>query len=417
MLEILVKWQPEHLSTFRNETSSIFLKDERFPFEKCEEILLKFLKREFKRFKDAVVQWTMHPWERDARMARKALKRGSQAYGLLIELACTRSSDELLGARRAYQSLYSESIEEDVACRVEGIQRQFLVALVSSYRYEGSQKNDVAIESDAQKLNKAIRNGDKTMLIKDEEIVRILTTRSKPHLVEVFKCYYDDFDKDIVEDLSEESSLKDTIYCLCAPPVYFSKILDSAMKANATKNEKEALTRVIVTRTDVDMKDIAEEYNKQYGTPLAKKIEDVALGNYKDFLVTLVQRALAKGRILGVDEKSMMEILVKWHPEDLTTFRNENSSIFLKDKYFLFEIWQDYHIAFLVKEFLRFQVQWTMHPWERDARMARKALDGRPQAYGLLIELACTRSSDELLGARKAYQSLYGESIEEDIAS
>nr|CAN68222.1 hypothetical protein VITISV_017852 [Vitis vinifera] len=124
MLEILVKWQPEHLSTFRNETSSIFLKDERFPFEKCEEILLKFLKREFKRFKDAVVQWTMHPWERDARMARKALKRGSQAYGLLIELACTRSSDELLGARRAYQSLYSESIEEDVACRVEGIQRQ-----------------------------------------------------------------------------------------------------------------------------------------------------------------------------------------------------------------------------------------------------------------------------------------------------
>ncbi|XP_059590126.1 annexin D4-like [Vitis vinifera] len=72
------------------------------------------------RFKDAVVQWTMHPWERDARMARKALKRGSQAYGLLIELACTRSSDELLGARRAYQSLYSESIEEDVACQVEG---------------------------------------------------------------------------------------------------------------------------------------------------------------------------------------------------------------------------------------------------------------------------------------------------------
>ncbi|XP_003634957.2 annexin D4-like [Vitis vinifera] len=240
MLEILVKWQPEHLSTFRNETSSIFLKDERFPFEKCEEILLKFLKREFKRFKDAVVQWTMHPWERDARMARKALKRGSQAYGLLIELACTRSSDELLGARRAYQSLYSESIEEDVACRVEGIQRQFLVALVSSYRYEGSRKNDVAIESDAQKLNKAIRNGDKTMLIKDEEIVRILTTRSKSHLVEVFKCYYDDFDKDIAEDLGEESGLKDTIYCLCAAPVYFSKILDSAMKANATKNEKEA---------------------------------------------------------------------------------------------------------------------------------------------------------------------------------
>ena len=63
------------------------------------------------------------------------------------------------------------------------------------------------------------------------------------------------------------------------------------MKANTNEDEKEALTRVIVTRANVDIKDIAEEYNKQYGTPLTKKIEDVALGNYKDFLVTLVQRA------------------------------------------------------------------------------------------------------------------------------
>ncbi|KAL6326057.1 hypothetical protein AAG906_000932 [Vitis piasezkii] len=216
-----------------DEKSRLEILDERFPFEKCDEILLKFLKREFKRFKDAVVKWTMHPWERDARMARKALKRGSQAYG------------------------YSLNLHEDVACRVDGIQRQVI-------QTEGSRKNDVAIESNAQKLNKAIRNGDKTMLIKDEEIVRILTTRSKPHLEVVFKCYYDDFGKDIVEDLGEESGLKDTIYCLCAPPAYFSK-------------------------------DIVEEYNKQYGTPQAKKLEDVALGNYKDFLVTLVQRALAKG--------------------------------------------------------------------------------------------------------------------------
>ncbi|XP_010659176.1 annexin D4 isoform X2 [Vitis vinifera] len=276
MLEILVKWQPEQLSTFRNETSRIFLKDERFPFEKCEEFLLKFLKREFKRFKDAVVQWTMHPWERDARMARKALKRGRQAYGLLIELACTRSSDELLGARRAYQSLYSESIEEDVASRVDGIERQ-------------------AIKLDTQKLEKAISIGDKKQLIKDEEIVRILTTRSKIHLIAVIKCYQETFNKNIIEDLDEESSLKDTIYCLCVPSQYFSKILDSAMKANANKNEKEALTRVIVTRANVDMKDIAEEYDRQYKTPLTQKIEDVALGNYKDFLVTLVQRALPKG--------------------------------------------------------------------------------------------------------------------------
>ncbi|WKA02165.1 hypothetical protein VitviT2T_020384 [Vitis vinifera] len=103
----------------------------------------------------------------------------------------------------------------------------------------------------------------------------------------------------------DEPSLKDTIYCLYAPPMYFSKILDSVMKANANKNEKEALTRVIVTQANVDIKVIAEEYNKQYGTPLTKKIEDVALGNYKDFLVTnassLLETCLYKHNCIGID--------------------------------------------------------------------------------------------------------------------
>ncbi|KAL6327962.1 hypothetical protein AAG906_031306 [Vitis piasezkii] len=295
MLEILVKWHPEDLTTFRNENSSIFLKDKYFLFERWQDYHIVVLVKEFLRFQDVVVQWTMHPWERDARMARKALDGHPQTYGLLIELACTRSSDELLGARKAYQSLYGESIEEDVASRVEGIERQLLVALVSTYRYEGSRINDVAVRSEAIKLGITInRHGDKKKLFKDEEIVRILATRSKPHLKAVFKCYKETFNKNIEEDL-DEPSLKDIIYCLYAPPMYFSKILDSAMKANANENEKEALSRVIVTRANVDMKDIAEEYDRQYKTPLTQKIEDVALGNYKDFLVTLVQRALPKG--------------------------------------------------------------------------------------------------------------------------
>ena len=70
-----------------------------------------------------MVQWIMHPWERDARLVHEAISKGPQAYGLLIEIACTRSLEELLGARKAYQCLFDQSIE-DVASRLEGIERK-----------------------------------------------------------------------------------------------------------------------------------------------------------------------------------------------------------------------------------------------------------------------------------------------------
>lgn len=73
-----------------------------------------------------MVLWTTHPWERDARLVKEALSKGhhSQNINILIEVACTRTSDELLGARKAYHSLFDHSIEEDVASHISGPERK-----------------------------------------------------------------------------------------------------------------------------------------------------------------------------------------------------------------------------------------------------------------------------------------------------
>ncbi|XP_034705449.1 annexin D4-like [Vitis riparia] len=263
MASILGKWHLDHLESFRKRTK-FFLEDERL-FERWDDHHIGCLTKEFLRFKDIVVQWIMHPWERDARLVHEAITKGPQAYGLLIEIACTRSSEELLGARKAYQSLFNQSIE-DVASQLEGIERKLLVALVSSYRYEGSRVNDGTARSEATTLAIAVKNVDKKNPIEDDGIVRILTTRSKLHLKAVVKYYKEIYGKNIDE------------------------VLNDAFKDDADENTKEALTRVIVTRINVDMKEIIEEFDKQYKIPLTQKIEDVALGNYKDFLVSLIRR-------------------------------------------------------------------------------------------------------------------------------
>jgi annexin D len=71
-----------------------------------------------------VVLRLMHPWERDARLFKEALLKEPKQINVIIEVACTRSSEELLGARRAYHSLFEHSVEEEIASYVHGIERK-----------------------------------------------------------------------------------------------------------------------------------------------------------------------------------------------------------------------------------------------------------------------------------------------------
>jgi len=66
---------------------------------------------------------------------------------------------------------------------------QLLVALVSAYRYEGPKVKEDAAKSEAKILANAIKNGNKKNPIEDEEVIRILSTRSKAHLKVVCKHY------------------------------------------------------------------------------------------------------------------------------------------------------------------------------------------------------------------------------------
>ncbi|KAG8391148.1 hypothetical protein BUALT_Bualt01G0157700 [Buddleja alternifolia] len=293
LISILGKWHPEQRQSFRKGTPDFFIQDER-QFERWNDSHVLQLRQEFLRLNEAIVLWTMHPWERDARLLKESLYKGPSQYNVLVEIAATRSAEELLGARRAYHSLFDHSVEEAVAFQVHTPDKKLLVALLSSYRYEGPKVNDEIAKLEAKTISNAIIKGG--ALVEDEEIVRILSTRSKLHLKAVYKHYKEISGNYLDEDLDGVPRLKETVECLITPQTYFSKVrfnhyvLDASLRLNADEITKDALTRVIPTRADVDMKLIKEEYHKNYGADLPKKIQDVANGNYRDFLLTLIAR-------------------------------------------------------------------------------------------------------------------------------
>ena len=109
---------------------------------------------------------------------------------------------------------------------------QLLVGLVSAYRYEGPRVSEEVARAEAKALGAAVRSagGGKPLAVENDEVVRILSTRSKPHLVETLRRYKEIHGRRLEEDLSgrgrEETTtlLLEAVLCLAAPAKYFSQV-------------------------------------------------------------------------------------------------------------------------------------------------------------------------------------------------
>lgn len=64
---------------------------------------------------------------------------------------------------------------------------QLLVGLVSSYRYNGDEIDSKLAKSEAEILERAVKDKN----FHHEDVIRILTTRSRSQLIGVFNCYKD----------------------------------------------------------------------------------------------------------------------------------------------------------------------------------------------------------------------------------
>lgn len=238
-------------------------------------------------FQRAVLLWTLDPAERDALLAYEATKRMTSSNWVIMEIACTRSSQDLFKVRLAYHARYKRSIEEDVAYHTTGDFRKLLVPLVTAFRYEGDEVNMTLAKSEAKLLHEKISE----KAYNDEEIIRILTTRSKAQLNATLNQYNNEFGNAINKNLKHDPKdeylklLRATIKCLTSPEKYFEKVLRLAI--NRLGTDEWALTRVVTTRAEFDLQHIKEEYHKRNSVPLDHAIAGDTSGDYEKMLLAL----------------------------------------------------------------------------------------------------------------------------------
>lgn len=251
--------------------------------------LIRDLKSELTgHFEELVVSMLMTPAKFDASELREAIKGAGTDEACLIEILSSRSNAEILEINKIYKSEYGKTLEDSISGDTSGHFRRLLVSLCQGNRDERENVDISLAKQDAQKLYAA---GENKVGTDESQFNAILCARSKSHLRAVFHEYLQmsgrDIEKSICREMSGnvESGMVAVVKCIKNTPAYFAERLYKAMQGAGTKDR--TLIRVMVSRSEVDMLDIRQEYVKAYGKSLYTHISGDTSGDYQKLLLKL----------------------------------------------------------------------------------------------------------------------------------
>lgn len=225
----------------------------------------------------------------DASEIRGSIKGLGTDEETLIEILCSRSNDELVEIKKVYNELFKKDLAKDVKGDTSGNFAKLLLALVETKRAEPTSVVDYEkIDADARALY------DAGVKIKGTDVntwISIMSERSVPHLRKVFDKYksYSPYDmqesivKEVKGDL--QKSFLVLVQCFENKPLYFAKKLNEAMKSKGAKEK--IVTRIIVSRCEVDLKKVCSEYKNTFGQSLQQTITEHTKGDYQKALLSL----------------------------------------------------------------------------------------------------------------------------------
>uniref|UniRef100_A0A671LHZ2 Annexin n=1 Tax=Sinocyclocheilus anshuiensis TaxID=1608454 RepID=A0A671LHZ2_9TELE len=229
--------------------------------------LVSDLKSELRgNFESLVLAMLKAPAHFDASELREAISGAGTDEACLIEILSSRSNAEIREITKIYKTEYGKSLEDAISGDTSGHFRRLLVSLSQGNRDEKETVDISMAKQDAQKLHAA---GENKVGTDESQFNAILCARSKPHLRQVFHEYQQMCGKDIEKSICGEMSGN----------------VESGMVGAGTKDR--TLIRIMVSRSEVDMLDIRQEYLRLYGKSLYTAISGDTSGDYKKLLLKL----------------------------------------------------------------------------------------------------------------------------------
>jgi len=242
-----------------------------------------------KNYKQTVLELMMDPGHRDAKYLRDAMKGAGTDEDVLIETLCVLNNAQIKCVRYIYKKEYGKDLETDIVSDTSGYFRRVMVALCNAERSD----NDDITESEAlEEAQRFLDAGESRFGSDEAEFIALFARRSPVQLRAIFDAYKQLAGHSIEDAVSKECSgdFKKTLLaiakCVQDKQAYLAERLYKSMKGLGTNDD--ALIRLIVTRSELDLKDIKKIYEPKYGETLEKAVKGDTSGDYKKCLMAVL---------------------------------------------------------------------------------------------------------------------------------
>lgn len=244
------------------------------------------------KFEDVILALMLTPEEYLCKQLHKAMDGIGTEEGTLVEILCTKSNEEVQRLTGVYENMYGRPLAEHMCSETSGHFRRLLTLIVCGVRDPiGTIDPSRAVEEAT-----ALYDAGEGKLGTDEEVFnRILAHDSFAQLRLVFEEYKNLSGMTIEQAVKHEMSgelceaMMAIIECVQSPGAFFANRLFKAMDGAGTDDQ--TLIRIIVSRSEIDLGNIKDEFERIYNRTLLSAIRSETSGDYKRALCALIGEA------------------------------------------------------------------------------------------------------------------------------
>lgn len=236
-------------------------------------------------FEDFLVALVTPPAVYDCQLVIGAIKGAGTTESTLTEIFASRSNRQIKALSEAYLAETGRSMIDDLRSEVSGDYGKALLILAEGKRDESVTVDSAKAKADAKALYEA---GEKKWGTDEGRFIDILCHRSVPQLRQTLIEYKNISKKTLQESIESEMSgnLEDllvaVVKCVKSAPAYLAERLFKSMKGAGTTES--TLTRIMVSRSEIDLLDVRGEFKKLFGYTLYSKLESEVSGYYGEAL-------------------------------------------------------------------------------------------------------------------------------------